>query len=78
MEHESALEEQTDKPDKPFSIEKQQSSPERTEEPASPAILSKNTTSEPWTKNKRNMSCSYIENIAYLKVIATTLLLAKN
>ena len=65
VEHASALEEQTDKPDESSSTEKQQSSPERTEETASPVILSKNTISKPWTKNKRNSSFSYIKNIAY-------------
>ena len=62
IEHVSALEEQTDKLDESSSIEKQQSSPERAEEPASPVILSKN-------KNKRNTSCSYIKNIAYRRTI---------
>ena len=65
VEHTSALEEQTDKPDEPSPTAKKQSSPKRTEEPASPVILSKNATSKPWTKNKRNTSCSYIKNIAY-------------
>ena len=65
VEHTSAVEEQTDKPDKPSPTAKKQSSPKRTEEPASPVILSKNVTSKPWTKNKRNTSCSYIKNIAY-------------
>ena len=60
VEHASALEEQTDKPDESSLIEKQQSSPKRTEEPTSPLILSKNTTSKPWTKNKKNTSCSYV------------------
>ena len=44
VEHASALEEQADKPDKSSSREKQESSPERTEEPASPVIISKNIT----------------------------------
>ena len=57
------MEEQTDKPDESSSTEKQQSSPERTEETASPVILSKNTISKPWTKNKRNSSCSYIKTL---------------
>ena len=65
VEHTSALEEQTDKPDKPSPTVKKQSSPERTEEPASPVILSQKATSKPWTENKRNTSCSYIKNIAY-------------
>ena len=65
VEHTSVLEEQTDKPDEPSPTAKKQSSPKRTEEPASPVILSKNATSKPWTKNKRNTSCSYIKNIAY-------------
>ena len=40
----SALEEKTDNPDEPLSIEKQQSSPERTKEPANAVIPSKNIT----------------------------------
>ena len=58
------MEEQTDKPDEPSLTLKKQSSPERTEEPAIPVIRSKNATSKPWTKNKRN-TCWYIKNIAY-------------
>ena len=46
VEHASALKEPGDKPDKSSLIEKQQSSPERTEEPASPIIISKNITSK--------------------------------
>ena len=65
VEHISALEEQTAKPDELSQTAKKQSSPERTEEPANPVILSKNATLKPWTKNKRNMSCSYIKNITY-------------
>ena len=65
VEHTSALEEQTDKLDEPSLTAKKQSSPKRTEEPASPVILSKNATSKPWTNNKRNTSCFYIRSIAY-------------
>ena len=69
VEHASALEEQAGKPEESSSIEKQQSSPTRTKEPASPIIPSENTTSNLWTKNKRSMSFSYIKNIACRRTI---------
>ena len=73
VEQTSAYEEQTDKLDEPSLTAKKQSSPKRTEEPASPVILSKNATSKPWTKRTREIRHAHISKT----LLTEELLLAK-